>query len=60
MSSAEPESVAVNREVWTRSNETADASYDLVLSEYGASIRADPYRWARRWPSEEIWTALKR
>ena len=75
MTSPEPDSVAINREVWTRSNErytdakateawTApeitwgtwnipesevhalpDESFDLALSEYGASIWADPYRW---------------
>jgi hypothetical protein len=44
-----------------------DASFDLAISEYGASIGCDPYEWipfmtlewARRWPCEEIWKARK-
>ena len=36
-----------------------DASFDLAISEYGASIWCDPYE-ARRRPCQELWTARKR
>jgi hypothetical protein len=33
----------------------ADATFDFAISEYGASLWCDPWRW----PCEEIWSARK-